>query len=251
MGNTDIFGARGNQQMLRRPEIILGFLIATIFWIGVLGWTTSYSTIEQTKQTCSESAEKIGRDYAERKTFWERTTSDPIATFTLVLAVSTVGLWVATIGLYISGEKTAQRELRAYVFIGHANLVDFDDIPIIQIMFKNSGQTPAYNLRAWNAVRLAEFPLTQELTHPGEVEISRTALGPGMDLHITTPTARLTDIRRNAIRSGRAALYAFGRADYVDAFGRDRYLKWRLYYGGDAQRPDGSLAVHIEGNDAN
>jgi hypothetical protein len=29
--------------MLKRPELVLGFLAASLFWIAVLGWATSYS----------------------------------------------------------------------------------------------------------------------------------------------------------------------------------------------------------------
>jgi hypothetical protein len=87
------------------PEIAIGFLVATLFWMGVIGWQTSYSPTEKQKDECYDAAKKIGYKLDECKTFWEKTTSDPIALFNLILAFSTVGLWVATISLYRAGEK--------------------------------------------------------------------------------------------------------------------------------------------------
>jgi hypothetical protein len=89
----------------RNAELVLGALFATMFWTGIRGWRDSYSATEKEKQECYETAAKSGQKSDECKTFWERTTSDPVAFFTLVLAVSTVGLWGATIGLYYAGAR--------------------------------------------------------------------------------------------------------------------------------------------------
>jgi hypothetical protein len=88
-----------------RGEIALGFVLATIFWTGVLGWQASYAPTEREKQECYEAAQKTGHKTEDCKTLWERTTTDPVALFTLVLAFSTIGLWAATIGLYLAGER--------------------------------------------------------------------------------------------------------------------------------------------------
>jgi hypothetical protein len=90
---------------LIRGEMALGFYLSSLYWIVVLGWITSFAPTEEQKKECYEAAQKAGRKYEECKTFWEKTTSDPVAMFTLVLAFSTVGLWAATIGLYRAGER--------------------------------------------------------------------------------------------------------------------------------------------------
>jgi hypothetical protein len=87
------------------PEISLGFLVASLFWIGVVGWQSSHAPAEKQNAECYEAAKKTGYKNEECKTFWERTTNDPIALFNLILAFSTVGLWIATISLYRAGEK--------------------------------------------------------------------------------------------------------------------------------------------------
>jgi hypothetical protein len=89
----------------RNAELALGALFGAALLAGVWGWHNSYTLTEKQKDECYEGAKKTGQKSDECKTFWERTTSDPIALFTLVLAVSTVGLWVATIFLYRAGEK--------------------------------------------------------------------------------------------------------------------------------------------------
>jgi hypothetical protein len=86
-------------------EIALGFYLATFLWMGVLGYATSYLPTTAEKKDCYDSAARSGRDIRECESFWEKTTSDPIAFFTLALALSTIGLWLATIGLYRSNRK--------------------------------------------------------------------------------------------------------------------------------------------------
>jgi hypothetical protein len=167
--------------MLRRlnPEMVLGALFATMLWVGIWGWHDSYALTEKQKDECYETTKNTGQKSDECKTFWERTTSDPIAFFTLVLAISTVGLWVATIFLYSAGERqigvakesadaanlSAQAVINAdrahlYVIIKQHNVSDIIDAtggmkysvkiakdritaPTLAYVFKNYGKTPA------------------------------------------------------------------------------------------------------------
>jgi len=92
----------------RTPEIVLGMLYASALWAGIWGWSDSYAPTDKQKQECYDTTKKLSQKSDECKSFWERTTSDPVALFTLVLALSTIGLGVATIGLYRAG----QRQLR-------------------------------------------------------------------------------------------------------------------------------------------
>ena len=87
------------------PEIVFGFLAATVFWIGILGWQAAYSPSEIERRQCEDTAQHSGHKTEECKTLWERTTSDPVAFFTFWLVVSTVGLAVSTIMLWRAGEK--------------------------------------------------------------------------------------------------------------------------------------------------
>jgi hypothetical protein len=98
----------GDERMLKKlinGEIAFGFALASLFWIAVLAWATSDFSTDQQKKDCYQAAAKSGHGTDECKSFWERTRADPVALFTLVLALSTVGLWTATIGLYRAGER--------------------------------------------------------------------------------------------------------------------------------------------------
>ena len=93
---------------LVNPEIALGFLVATVFWIGALAWQASYAPRDSERRQCEETATKEGRKTEECKTLWERTTSDPVAFFTFWLVVFTGGLTVSTVLLWRAGERQFQ-----------------------------------------------------------------------------------------------------------------------------------------------
>ena len=96
-----------------RAEIVIGFLIATVFWAGVLGWQTANAPTDAEKQKCYEAAEKAHHKTEECKTLWERTTSDPVAFFTFWLVVSTIGRGVSTVMLWRAGEKQFRHARRS------------------------------------------------------------------------------------------------------------------------------------------
>jgi hypothetical protein len=96
-----------------RAEIVFGFLIGSVFWAAVLVWQAAYAPTDAEKQKCYDAAHNAGHKSEECKSFWERSTSDPVAFFTLVLAFSTIGLWVATIFLYRAGEKQSRHTRRS------------------------------------------------------------------------------------------------------------------------------------------
>jgi len=98
-----------------RAEIVLGFLIGSVFWAAVLGWQAAYAPTDAEKQKCYDAAHKAGHKSEECKALWEKTTSDPVAFFTLVLAISTIGLWVATVFLYRAGERQFRHVRRSAV----------------------------------------------------------------------------------------------------------------------------------------
>lgn len=148
------------------PEIALGFLLATIVWIGVLGWSLSYTPPEIEKQTCYETARKTGHKAEECKTLWERTTSDPVAFFTFVLSISTIALFATTVALWRVTRKSADVAERALtdlerpyiylheiktdigVFFNPNTVIREDQGPYFQFSVINYGRTPGNMARA-------------------------------------------------------------------------------------------------------
>ncbi len=179
--------------MLRRlnPEMTLGALLATVFWVAILGWQAAYSPTEIEKQECEETAKKTGHKTEECKTFWERTTSDPVALFTGLLFVSTVGLWGATVGLYLAGERqirliaSISRQTDASVNLARdefiashrpimkvklVNLVEIDDeCAGVQFTVVNMGQTTAHIV---GSCAMADFFSETNWPHPNDYGIN-------------------------------------------------------------------------------
>jgi hypothetical protein len=175
--------------------------------------------------------------------------SDKIAVIAIVVGFLQFIVLLLTVFVM---SQTAKRQLRAYVCNDRANLVDFDQIPTVQIIIKNSGQTPAYSVVGWNAVCPAGVPLNRTLEKPDHADISRCHLGPGQTFHFRTRLDEFSHNLRMEIAQGTTALYAFGQVDYVDAFGKPRWLRWRMVFGQPSTRdPQGTLAVHPDGNEAN
>lgn len=151
------------------PEIALGLLVATVFWTGVLGWQAAYTPTERIKNECYEAAQKSGHKTEECKSLWERTTSDPVALFTFVLSVSTIGLWLVT---WRSGVRQTRDMEGAIAAAEDANKLNRDqfaqtlrpwiraDIAIagdfvcdgkhayleLQIVLRNTGSSPAFGI---------------------------------------------------------------------------------------------------------
>lgn len=116
---------------------------------------SDFEVIKSAKQQGSEqpSAESPSTNYERPGTrgFFDVTLAD-IAT--LILAGSTVGLWIATRKLWQSSDRTAQRQLRAYVHVRTVRMLEINSgfNPNIWIVIKNFGQTPAREMQ-WNNIK--------------------------------------------------------------------------------------------------
>jgi hypothetical protein len=153
---------------------------------------------------------------------------------TVLLFVATLGLWLATVRLVRGSEKTAERQLRAYVGITEATVSDFavGQILRVSMTIKNSGQTPAYKVTQHYSIMGGEYPRKDPLPQvivPG----GSSTLGPGevhlleIPLHGPLPSSAYSQIT-----SGGAAIYIWGRVMYEDAFGYNRETRFSYIFGG-------------------
>jgi hypothetical protein len=186
-----------------------------------------------------------------------------IAEYTGRLAAFTRWLVIATLLLALFGfwqvmvsRDTARRQLRAYVLISSAKVHDFgiDLSPRVEIIIKNSGQTPAYDLLSWNGMVCEKFPLNIELVDPPQdMKRSSSILGGGdTTSHLTQAGRPLTKIHTDMIIAGKAAIYVFVAIKYKDIFKKIEWsTRYRMMYGGGGgATPDGALTFCEEGNDA-
>lgn len=167
--------------------------------------------------------------------------------FTVVLAISTIGLWVVTGRTLRHAERSSERQLRAYVTIISTEIekVRVNFVPRAEIRIQNTGQTSAYDTYILNNMLVARrYPLPEGADLPavqirfadGKIGIpkcSHGVLGPSQ----TTATrgdsgGPLSPEDYAGITNGSRALYFYGFASYRDTFGKFWRLHFRYFVGG-------------------
>ncbi|HZT51631.1 MAG TPA: hypothetical protein VFA22_06855 [Stellaceae bacterium] len=182
-----------------------------------------------------------------------RVTDVAIGFYTGLLVIVLVGLVLVGVVQYELFSRTARQQLRSYLLVeSAARAGEHDENPEFQIVIKNFGQTPAYRVRTWIAVRPGER--TQAgLPGPeaGTIDASDAALGPGGSIALGKQfeggwdEAGLEDFL-----SGRIVLFVYGEVTYRDAFNRRRYTRFRAMYGAEHFR-GGGLSIAARGNESN
>lgn len=177
--------------------------------------------------------------------------NDPTAIFTGLLFLATVALWWATWRLVTGAEKTAERQLRAYVFVTESSITDTDrpDIKRIAISIKNTGQTPAFNVIHWQNSQIFPYPGNPVFPGKQNIPLSTSMLGPGME------TDKLLDVKISPsegsdILAGTKALYIWGGIEYVDAFKITRHTGYCFVRGGHFDICGEALTYCEYGNEA-
>lgn len=131
---------------------------------------------------------------------------------------------------------TAQKQLRAYVLVDCA-VVKFpqSNVPEAQVHFKNSGQTPAHDFKGWIHTWFAEYPLNEVLpSAPNGLSKGTEILAPGRaSIFVAPRKPPLQDPWLELLGTDRFTLYVYGEVFYRDAFGEQRWTKYRMIYGGN------------------
>jgi hypothetical protein len=158
-----------------------------------------------------------------------------LAVMTFVLAFGTLFLWLATRRLVRGSEKTAERQLRAYMgFDQTFRSTPHGIAPRFTIHFKNCGQTPAYGAVTWVEVAIKEFPLKTFLAKTASANIYTSDLAPNLPTHISQINdkreAELTNDQVIDFDEGRCAFYIFGGTSFTDAFGHKRNVSFIFRY---------------------
>jgi hypothetical protein len=235
---------------------VSGLLIAALF-------AAELSINRQNRnQSRHENAQEHNAANTEEP-FWQRTAHDPIAVFNLllvaftgVLAVSTIGLWLASLRhaghaerAIRSADRTAQRELRAYVHVHDVriSLMNSGFDPNIDIIVKNYGQTPARSLTNTFKLLPMERPREREFALDQAQTVELADLGPSQKVFSTVslPVSVWATYKAPLVERRRTFhFHVFGRIDYQDAFGSAWWTKYRYKLLLDTQGiPDGTSLV--------
>lgn len=181
----------------------------------------------------NENADKSAQEGTE---FWPplfgyrvKITDSLLALFTFLLFVATWLLWRATKRLVLGAEDANQRQLRAYVLVsGSEARGAIGGAGEVHLSIRNFGKTPAHHVAMWMGTSVREFPLNSEFGPPPEdFRMSRDIIGPGNPTTMVVPFGPLNDWEQRQLRSEMAAVYAFGRISYIDAFGISRHTEFR------------------------
>jgi hypothetical protein len=160
-----------------------------------------------------------------------------IAIFTAILGMATWFLWRATRDLVRGAEETAERQLRAHVFIdgGSIQIITRDrrrvhpelpnpQMPLyiqVHTVIKNYGQTPAYKFKVWRKLGIRD-PNNLEFGEIGE-GTAEDILGPNTTSTITAAIP-IDDKVLTSIRDGTKSIFSWGRISYIDAFKKQRHF---------------------------
>jgi hypothetical protein len=174
--------------------------------------------------------------------FLEKYEHPLVAGFTIILAIFTARLWYSTDKLFGATKElvdgaadTAKRQLRAYIeAIPHSIERNFGDQTVkITFTTKNTGATPARNVRAFSMVCILPSPLIAfNFTEPDEsIVTAKTVIFPGGSFEqeaisgVKMPDALLDQVGQ----SKNIGLYLISRIRYDDAFG-DPHETWICAY---------------------
>lgn len=149
-------------------------------------------------------------------------------------------------------EGTAERQLRAYIFLDEAKLENFADRDkaFAKLMIKNSGQTTAYEVRTkvGRVIRFrddsSDFPVTPPANSGSETIINPEGIfKTGILLNFTADELAF-------ILQGQGILFIFGHISYKDAFKKSHVACFRMLYDARNSYDNDGIAFCSEGNEA-
>jgi hypothetical protein len=195
----------------------------------------------------------------------EKATNDRRLIFaTAALAFVTVGLVAytgvlshATRQLVRDAKNTAERELRAYVFIENAwaksvyigETKNFPQWGVRDVTYiiKNTGHTPAHKVRVFAKAEVTMFPIIIPVV--SEFDYYGTLAPNGDFIECEIPRVEGVDDRGGAFDKREQAIVLSGRIVYHDVFGHERWTEF-CYVTTGAPTESQEMEVYPEGNES-
>jgi hypothetical protein len=231
--------------MLERINTFLAaMVIALVVALAVVTLSPPLPITEKQQHAAQQTPKQEAAKHSPWSEFWDWTTHDPVAfytfivgAFTGVLAISTIGLWIATILTLRQSRDTAERQLRAYVFMQGAQVMIMNNNTAIlaTIAVKNFGQTPAYRVRSWAKVAVCAIDVqpSDDIAPP---IVAESVMGPGAEFHMQ-PAINATALQLQDTKNGTNKICVWGKLEYVDAFNVPQVFTYRGVNGHEAAGP--------------
>lgn len=201
---------------------------------------------------------------------------------TWIIAIFTSVQAIALILTVIIMIRTTRRQLRAYMFVDKVFISNVANPlprkllggksdeetpaaisrplegPLAYLEFKNSGQTPAYDVVVWGDIVSREFPLTSLLPHQDPIAqwVAKASVPPGGGTNKTSGIQQplsAEEIDKLRTIPPTAAIYIYGTITYKDTFGKKRFTHYRFFHNslsGILGRHTG-MSICDEGNASN
>lgn len=148
-------------------------------------------------------------------------------------------------------QETAQRQLRAYIFIVNGRVERLGDNRLkAALTIKNFGATPAYQLTHQTAVRIVP---NEEPTGYSQEGVSKQVLliPPNADAPLNCFSVKSFELDdHRAYAQDQCHIFVYGTLNYLDAFGRPQTTHFRFEVTGDIWASRGHLQQTEDGNDA-
>lgn len=127
-------------------------------------------------------------------------------------------------------QDVGERQLRAYMSVKGAHATIRTNNVRAVVIAKNTGQTPALNVRTWTVLVLEPPPFNEDwLKDPitGRMYVSDVGADAEQTLHVTHP-ADIADTVVPAIKAGRLGCWVYGFIWYEDFYGQPRETRFRF-----------------------
>lgn len=139
----------------------------------------------------------------------------------------------------------SKKQLRPYVSVTMKEHPDINsplDMRAI-LIFKNCGQTPAYNVYIWEKMELAPYPAADKLFVRPAITFAHgvNILDPGAEREVVCYRRPLIKENWEGIVGKGNKLYVWGEVTYSDIFNVDRRRKFRLIMAGEQMVRTGTL----------
>lgn len=183
----------------------------------------------------AKAAEKAA-DLAETQAYWNWL--QLVGVFATVAAAwaAVIAARAAQISVAVA-QDTANKQLRAYVLIDDTEITDVKENEARwlrgKIIMKNSGITPATNVRHWIGMCIKPHPLREDFPPPAEKPAPTCAIGGGGQF-ISPFGRQFTDDEWAAVISGEHfRFHVFGRIEYDHIGGKSDGFPYALTLGYD------------------